>query len=43
MKEKSSCDNKKELYICKDTPAGKECTPVEKAPQCFKRSVTFFE
>ena len=37
------CDNKKELYVCRDTPQGKDCIRVVKEPSCFKRSVTFYE
>lgn len=37
------CDNKKELYICRDTPKGLDCTRVDKLPSNYSRKVTFVE
>ena len=41
MEENCSCKNKEELYVCKDTAEGLDCTRVDKLPTNYNRKTVF--
>ena len=43
MSDDCKCKNKEDVYVCVDTPTGVDCTPVDKAPDCFDHKVSFYK